>query len=99
LWLADRHSSPFERAERKEQLQQLATALQGLPDLQRESIELFHLQGCSLKEVSELLGRSGPSVTGLVHRELKQLRLEMGASDPLSSTQIFANRNERELPS
>ena len=69
--LADRHSSPFEPAERKEQLQQMTTALQGLPDLQRESIELFHLQGCSLKKVSELLGRYGTSVTGLVHRELK----------------------------
>lgn len=97
-WLADRHSSPSERAERKEQLQQLATALQALPELQRESIELFHLQGCSLKEVSELLGRSGASVAGLIHRGLKQLRLEMGSSEPLSSIQIFANKNETDLP-
>jgi RNA polymerase sigma-70 factor (ECF subfamily) len=97
LWLADRHSSPFERAERKEQLQQLATALQALPEMQRESIELFHLQGCSLKEVSELLGRSGTSVAGLIHRGLKQLRLEMGSRDPLSNTQVFANGNGRDL--
>jgi RNA polymerase sigma-70 factor, ECF subfamily len=97
LWLADRHSSPFERAERKEQLQQLASALQTLPEPQRESIELFHLQGCSLKEASELLGRTEASVAGLIHRGLKQLRLEMGSSDPLSNTHIFANGNERDL--
>ncbi|HQX51417.1 MAG TPA: sigma-70 family RNA polymerase sigma factor [Planctomycetaceae bacterium] len=98
MWLADRHSSPFERAERKEQLEQLAIALQKLPELQRESIELFHLQGCSLKEVSELLGRSGASVAGLIHRGLKQLRLEMGSSDPLSKIQIFAGKNETDFP-
>ena len=97
-WLTDKHSSPSERAERKEQLQQLATALQALPELQRESIELFHLQGCSLKEVSELLGRSGASVAGLIHRGLMQLRIEMNSSDPLSEMHVFLNKNETDLP-
>ncbi len=98
-WLADRHSSPSERAERKEQLQQLAIALQALPEPQREAIELFHLQGCSLREVSQLLDRTGASVAGLIHRGLKQLRLAMGSTDPLSSIEIFANKNESEFPS
>ncbi len=98
-WLTDKHSSPSERVERKEQLQQLAKALQALTELQRESIELFHLQGCSLKEVSELLGRSGASVAGLIHRGLKQLRIEMNSSDPLSEMHVFLNKNDTDLPS
>ena len=89
-WLTDRHSSPSERAERREQLQQLAAALQALPELQREAIELFHLQGCSLMEVAELLNRSGPSVAGLIHRGLKQLRREMATVELESSIQIFS---------
>lgn len=96
-WLTDKRSSPSERAERKEQLQQLARALQTLPELQREAIELFHLQGISLKEVSELLGRSGASVAGLIHRGLKQLRVEMTSGDPLSNMQIFTHKNETDI--
>ena len=77
MWLTDRQSSPAQRAERNEQLQQLAAALQKLPEAQREAIELFHLQGCSLKEVAEHLDRSGAAVAGLIHRGLKQLRQTM----------------------
>ena len=35
---------------------------------------LHHLQGCSLREVAEMVGRSEPAVAGLLHRGLKKLR-------------------------
>jgi len=87
-WLTDRSSSPSQRAERNEQLQSLATALQALPDAQREAIELYHLQGCTLPEVARLLNRTGPSVAGLIHRGLKQLRQVMKVEDSLSSVSL-----------
>ena len=83
-WLTDRHSSPSQRAERNEQLQQLARGLLTLPDAQREAIELFHLQGCSLKEVAQQLDRSGAAVAGLIHRGLRQLRESMPLENSLS---------------
>ena len=80
-WLADRQSTPSQSAERKEQLQALAVALQRLPDAQREAIELFHLQGRSLNDVAIDLGRSGSAVAGLIHRGLKQLRQIMQSEE------------------
>lgn len=73
-WLANDQSSPSERAMRNEQLLQLSHALARLPELQREAVELFHLQGCSLAEIASLLNRSQPAVAGLLHRGLKRLR-------------------------
>ncbi len=96
IWLTDRHSSPAQRAERNEQLQQLATALQTLPEPQREAIELFHLQGCSLKEVAKHLDRSGAAVAGLIHRGLKQLRLTMHSEERLSEIHPFSIRHQGE---
>lgn len=90
-WLQDERSSPHQRSVRNEQLEKLAEALSKLPDSQRQAIELFYLQGCSLREVSQLMNRSVSAVAGLLHRGLKQLRaiLERDANcsrrDPLDS--------------
>jgi len=35
---------------------------------------MFYWQGCSLAEIGEIMGRSGPAVAGLLHRGLKRLR-------------------------
>lgn len=92
-WLMDRHSSPGERAERNEQLQQLAIALMNLPDAQREAIELFHLQGCELKDVARQMNRTGPAVAGLIHRGLRQLRTTMPTERSLSTLEIIASQD------
>ena len=92
-WLMDRHSSPGERAERNEQLQQLATALMKLPEAQREAIELFHLQGCDLKDVARQMNRTGPAVAGLIHRGLRQLRTTMPTERSLSTLEIIASQD------
>jgi RNA polymerase sigma-70 factor (ECF subfamily) len=52
----------------------LAEALPQLPDDQRVAVELHHLQGLSLADTGQRLGRSREAVAGLVFRGLKKLR-------------------------
>lgn len=73
-WLALDQSSPSQRASRTEQLVLLADALLQLPEDQRQAVELHHLQGCSVAEVAEQLGKSKAAVAGLLFRGLKELR-------------------------
>jgi RNA polymerase sigma-70 factor (ECF subfamily) len=73
-WLAATQSSPSQQAMRIEELLRLADGLAQLPDDQRESVVLHHLQGWSLAQIAEYLGRSESAVAGLLHRGLKNLR-------------------------
>src|SRR5262249_34471102 len=72
-WLAERLSSPSERAERNEQWRHLAEALAQLPEEQRTAVEFHYLQGCSLVETGQRLGRGKRAVAGLLFRGLKKL--------------------------
>src|SRR6516162_7889338 len=73
-WLAADQSSPSQKAERNEQLLQLADALDQLPEDQREAVVLRHLKGQSLDELARQLGRSKAAVAGLLHRGFKRLQ-------------------------
>jgi RNA polymerase sigma-70 factor (ECF subfamily) len=73
-WLAHDGLTPGRDAVRQEQLLRLAEALLQLPDEQRQAVELHHLQGLSLADVGQRLGRSREAVAGLVFRGLKKLR-------------------------
>jgi RNA polymerase sigma-70 factor (ECF subfamily) len=73
-WLAAEQSSPSQQAMRQEQLQRLAQALaQLLPD-ERTAVEMKHLQGRSVAEIAERLGRTEEAVGGLLRRGLSKLR-------------------------
>jgi RNA polymerase sigma-70 factor (ECF subfamily) len=72
-WLSDR-SSPADQAERNEQLLGLGTALAQLPEDQRRAVELHHLQGLTLAEVGQQMGRGKRAVAGLLFRGLQKLR-------------------------
>jgi RNA polymerase sigma-70 factor (ECF subfamily) len=73
-WLAREESTPRRGAVHREQLARLAEALLELTEDQRVAVELHHLQGLSLAEVGQRLGRSREAVAGLVFRGLKGLR-------------------------
>jgi RNA polymerase sigma-70 factor (ECF subfamily) len=78
-------SSPSEHAVRQEDLLRLADALSRLPDDQRTAVELHHLEGRTLGETAEVLGRSRSAVASLVFRGLRNLRRtldEEGPKDP-----------------
>lgn len=82
-WLDDEQSSPPERAQRNEQVAQLAEAIAALPEAQQEAVTLFHLHGLSVKEIGALTGRSVEAVAGLLKRGLHALRTELNSGDEL----------------
>ncbi|MCA9166288.1 MAG: sigma-70 family RNA polymerase sigma factor, partial [Planctomycetales bacterium] len=80
-WLAANDSSPSERAQRNEELLCLSTALAALPEPQRDAVELHHLKGLSLSEIAERMGRTCPSVAGLLRRGLATLRVRLSSQN------------------
>jgi RNA polymerase sigma-70 factor (ECF subfamily) len=73
-WLASDLSGPGKKAERNEQLANLARALAQLPDDQRLALELRHLQGQPVAEICRVMEKSEPAVAGLLRRGLQGLR-------------------------
>lgn len=78
-WLADEQISPSQAAVRVEDLFRMTEALIKLPEDQRKAVTGRHLEGLSLRELAERLGRSESAVAGLIHRGLKELRELLGA--------------------
>jgi RNA polymerase sigma-70 factor (ECF subfamily) len=67
--------SPSEQAERQEQLLRLASAIEQLPDDQRDVVIQRDLLGSPVKEIAELLKRTEKSVAGLLLRGRRRLRV------------------------
>ena len=67
-------TSPSEQVLRQEQLVQLSAALAQLPEDQRQAVEIHYLQGGTVAEVAEQMGRTERSVAGPVRRGLQTLR-------------------------
>lgn len=73
-WLAADQTSPSRAAVRNEQLLRLADALLELPEEQREAVVLKYLQGQDLPQIAAAMGKSLPSVAGLLRRGLARLK-------------------------
>lgn len=71
------HSSPSQRASRRERATILAEALRGLPEAYREVIVLRQLEELTFPEVARRMGRSEDSVRNLWIRALARLRPEL----------------------
>ncbi len=70
-------STPSQHVQRDEELLRMAQALAQLPEDQRTAVELKHLQGYSVAQIAECLGRSPTAVGGLLRRGLQKLRTLM----------------------
>lgn len=81
-WLAVEQSSPSEQAARNEQLLRLTDVLGQLPEDQRRAVELHHLRGLPVAEVSRQMGRSSRAVAGLLLRGLRRLRRLLDEEKP-----------------
>src|SRR5262249_24447258 len=67
-------STRGERVDRDEQLLRLAAAVAGLPDGQRQAVEMHYFQGRPVADIAAALGKTTPAVAGLLKRGLRQLR-------------------------
>jgi RNA polymerase sigma-70 factor (ECF subfamily) len=69
--------TPSRVAASTEAISAMQVALATIPEEQREAIRLHCLDGLSLEETAELLGRSTGSVRGLIQRAKEKLRNQM----------------------
>jgi RNA polymerase sigma-70 factor, ECF subfamily len=76
-WLTVDQSSPSQRVMRQEDILRMAATLATLPEGQRRAIELHHLQGWPLAEIAAELSTTKAAVAGLLHRGLKNLRMQL----------------------
>jgi RNA polymerase sigma-70 factor (ECF subfamily) len=79
--LTDGSASPAEQLMRQESLLALASALEELPEDQRQAVELRHLKGLGLAEIGKQLNRSKEAAAGLLFRGIKKLRQRLADLD------------------
>jgi RNA polymerase sigma-70 factor (ECF subfamily) len=75
------HSTPSQKAIRGEEMHSLAQALTALPDDQREAVRLRHLEGWTLDDIAQRLGRTPAATAGLIKRGMQTLRRKMRQSE------------------
>ena len=80
--VADGRSRPDATSDRRETQRALAAALLGLTPAVRAAIVLRHVDGLSVAETAEALGRPEGTVKAQVHRGLRELRALLEAADP-----------------
>ena len=73
-------TTPSQHYIKGEKALRLAQVLEVLPPDQRDAIRFRHLQGWSLKQISQYMGVSESAVAGLLFRGLKNLRESMSES-------------------
>ncbi len=73
-WLVADQSSPSHNIHQQEQAMMLATAMNKLPDAQRQALIMRYFHEKPLAEIAQQLGRSHTAVAGLLKRGLQQLR-------------------------
>lgn len=94
---ADGRTAPERTAARRETKRELAEALLHLNPSVRAAIVLRHVDGLSVAETAEALGRPEGTVKAQVHRGLRELRAALDASIP-PSIQTNTVRAARLMP-
>jgi RNA polymerase sigma-70 factor (ECF subfamily) len=72
---------PQEQVERWERAAALRERVETLPEDQRTAIRLRYIEGLSLAEVAERVGRNENATKQLLHRATTSLRARMGGQD------------------
>lgn len=88
----DRRAAPALAADRRETQRELAAALLLLTPAVRSAIVLRHVDGLSVTEAAEALGRPEGTIKAQVHRGLKELRLLLDA--PSGAVGAFEPAND-----
>ena len=83
---ADGRGSPAHVADRRETQRELAVALDGLTPAVRAAIVLRHVDGLSVAETAEALGRPEGTVKAQVFRGLRELRVALQDPGRLPTT-------------
>lgn len=73
-------STPSQKAVRREETERLARALESLPEDQRQAVRLRYLQGLSLQEIAQQMGRTEAAAAGLLKRGMQALRQHLRQS-------------------
>lgn len=95
----DRRGAPAVVADRRETQRELAAALLRLTPAVRSAIVLRHVDGLSVAETAEALGRPEGTVKAQVHRGLRELRVLLEVQpDPTTRTTAQRQRAPRLLP-
>jgi RNA polymerase sigma factor (sigma-70 family) len=95
---ADRRQRPDEEASRRDTQRELAAALLRLTPAVRAAIVLRHVDGLSVAEAAEALGRPEGTVKAQVHRGLRELRLILEEAAETPTTIQTHSRPARLLP-
>lgn len=78
--LATDHSSPSEVFSRNERSSTIHAAIEQMPEVNQQVIQLRFFDGLSTQEIAELIGRTDRAVAGLLYRSLSKLK-ELLAED------------------
>ncbi len=78
-WLAGAGPTPSQHAVAGEHVLHLASAIERLPEGQRDAVRMHYLEGRKLSEVASQLDKSTSAVAGLLHRGMKSLRSELAS--------------------
>jgi RNA polymerase sigma-70 factor (ECF subfamily) len=65
-------------AMRHEAVQAIQDVIAQLPDEYQQAVQLYLIDGKSLQEAATVMGRSAPSVQGLIDRAKKKMRVALG---------------------
>jgi RNA polymerase sigma-70 factor, ECF subfamily len=79
-WLASNQSSPSLQMQRHELALSLASKLEKLPEFQRDAVRMRYIQGMTIAEISDCMGKTPTAVAGLLKRGLEGLREIMGTN-------------------
>jgi len=94
----DGRAGPDRQADRRETQRELAAGLLRLTPAVRAAIVLRHIDGLSVAETAEALGRPEGTIKAQVHRGLRELRSVLEAAGPTAGPRQHETRAGRFVP-